>query len=304
MADSVPLLGFTLPLDWRARLAAERLPSFAGDPYAFFRARGISYCEFGLETGPSVLPLLEEESAACREAGLAVALHPRRDAKDTDAGWFGHSPDQQPGVDPVLRVATAAARASGAQVAVNLHPADFVFDSENVSSERRATMRRDLVRRSQMFFAELERGANVLQGDVSVVVEHQLPTAPGENVIRIGDTCGELLEVVADCDLGLCWDTGHYILSFERHGQQPPPPEDFLRRVEHVHLHDVVDGVDHRLVSRESDLLRGFLDMLLERGFRGRITLEYAADAVADGGGIGLVLPETVAILTEWGVIG
>ncbi|MFO7958152.1 MAG: TIM barrel protein [Candidatus Brocadiia bacterium] len=292
-------LGFKLPLGWRQQQAEGRLPGFEGDVYAYLGECGFDYAEFGfgltLGDNAAVEALVADEAAACAEAGLAVAIHPGPgEEENASAAWFGPSVDEQPGVEPVLRAAHVAAEASGREVVVVLHPAQRVYDPkcDNVQE-----LRDDVVRRSRFFFAALERAVERTEQAVRPVAEHQLPPDPDEPLIRVGDTWGELLEVLADCDLGACWDTGHYILAVQRHGQEPEPPQRFLRRVTHVHLHDVVEGRDHRPVERGSARPRRYLDLLSASGFAGGITLEYAADGVVAAGGPEAVLREAPEVL-------
>jgi sugar phosphate isomerase/epimerase len=119
---------------------------------------------------------------------------------------------------------------------------------------------------------------------VRPVIEHQLAAKPGERIIRIGDTYEELLRLVDGLDVGVCWDTGHYLLAVDRHGQAERPPAEFVRRVEHVHLHAVVGGVDHCVIEPGSRGLPAYLRMLAREGFSGSLTLEYSAAAILAGG--------------------
>jgi sugar phosphate isomerase/epimerase len=118
--------------------------------------------------------------------------------------------------------------------------------------------------------------------------------------MRIGDTCDELLAALSGCDLGICWDTGHYMLSVERYGLREQPSDEFLGRVRAVHLHDVVDGKDHRPISPRSGRVRRFLEMLRGQGFGGTVTLEYDLDAFAAGGGVERVLTASLETLAVW----
>lgn len=292
-------LGFKLPLGWREQQAEGRLPGFEGDVYSYLRECGFDYVEFGfgltLGDNGAVEALLAEEAAACAGEGLAVAIHPGPgEEENASAAWFGPSVDEQPGVEPVLRAAGMAAEASRDEVVTVLHPAQRAYDPERDDVQK---LRDDVVRRSRLFFAALEKAVDAKEHAVRPVAEHQLPPDPGEPLIRVGDTWRELLEVLADCDLGACWDTGHYMLAIERYGQEPEPPQDFLRRVTHVHLHDVIEGRDHRPVGSDSARPRRYLDLLSGCGFAGGITLEYAADGVMASGGPEAVLREAPEVL-------
>ncbi|MFO8009025.1 MAG: TIM barrel protein [Candidatus Brocadiia bacterium] len=297
-----PQLGMKVPLDWRERRRRGQFPRVEGGPYALLARLGFGYVEFpvGVELSgeqPAAAPL-EREARACREHGLGVALHPGPGALDNAlASWFGPTADCQPAVEPVVDVCAAAARVTGGVVPVVLHPAQLGCRPAAVDEE---ALREELVRRSGLFFAALERTVREVEPRLRPVAEHQVPPTPEEGIIRIGDTCDELLSVVAGCGIGLCWDTGHYILAVERYGQAAVPPAKFLRRTAHVHLHDVVEGRDHRVISPGSERLREFMRLLRERGFDGWVTLEYTENAIAEAGGPQAALGRTLDALRRW----
>jgi len=293
-------VGLTLPLDWRARQEQGELPNVSSDVYAYLVGLGFDYCEFRIGGSGEALRLLRREAEACQDAGLGIALHPDAEGEvSRRAGWFGERPGAHRGIEPILRAGITAAEVTARPINAVVHPAQFVFDSPPPKDG--AEFRAELVRRCRLFFAELDDRASELPGPaVRVLVEHQLPTKPGENVVRIGDTCAELLDVVADCGLGLCWDTGHFILSIDRHGVPEQPPDEFVRRVRHVHLHDVVAGEDHYPISSRSHRLMRYLQMLREVGSDVAITLEYALRGMMAAGGFKRVLPESMAVLHDW----
>lgn len=291
-------LGFKLSLGWREQQMRGQLPPAKGEVYDLLRRRGFDYFEFGVgacKEQDEVL-LIHREAAACAECGLGIALHPYLAGPDNPA-VFGETAESAGALESVLAAASTAGSISGGPVALVLHPAEWRYEPD---TEDLAAARRRLLTRSQDFFAALAECAVALHPQAQPVVEHQVPPAPGERVLRIGDTYAELLEVVAGTDLGICWDTGHYLLSVERHGQAERPPVEFLRRVEVVHLHDVVAGRDHSLISLQSDRLRDYVQMLLGSGFRGNVTLEYSGEAIRSGGSFERVIAESVEVLKAW----
>ena len=295
-------VGFKLPLDWRAMQDRGDLPTVEGPVYEFLRGLGFRHVElgFGLGLGGNreTLDLLEREARACGEAGLGAAIHPGTDREENDrAAWFGSEPSGQPGVAPVLEAAMLAAEASGGRVVCVLHPAQYVYEPGRSDL---TALRRDLVRRSRLFFAELARRTAEAEPPVTPVAEHQLPPDPGEPLMRIGDNCRELLEVVGEDGPDICWDLGHYILRVDRYGQPEPPARQFLARVRHVHLHDVVDGSDHRPITAGSTRVKALIECLLGAGFDGTITLEYAAEGIRAAGGVERALRRSVDLLGEW----
>ncbi len=300
MGGFAGLPGFKLSLDWREQQGLGVLPPFEGDLYAFLREAGFAYLEFGM--GACVdereLALLRREAALCREGGLGVALHPYLSGAHNPAS-FGERPEALSAVESVLGAGSAVAAICGVRVPVVLHPAACSYEGDE---QHAAAFRGELLRRSRLFFAEMERRARTAHASVEPVAEHQVPPAPGERVMRIGDTYRELLEVVGVGGLGICWDTGHYLLSVERHGQSERPSDDFLRLVRRVHLHDVVDGQDHRVVSAGSHRLRDYMRLLQERGFSGGTTLEYSAWAIRSAGGLKRAVEKSVAAIAAWAI--
>jgi len=295
-------LGLTLPVEWRRLLPLEKLLPSGKGMYDFLGETAPAYVEFGfglaLDTNDEVLDLLRRESIECRRDGLGVAIHPGPGQVDNDtAAWFGDTPRSQPGVRPVVEAGRCVAESTGAGVSVVVHPAQFVYDCDPGEA---ADIRRRLVGRSRLFFTEFGRQTSCTQPAVRPLAEYQLPPDAGEPLIRVGDTCRELMEVATGANVGICWDVGHYILSLERYGGPEPPPPEFLSLVSHVHLHDVVGGCDHRPVTRSSKRLEALMRALLDAGFTGDVTLEYALDGVLEFGGVQPVLAETHAALSAW----
>ncbi len=286
-------LGFKLALGWRGDCEDGRLPRVA-DLYGLLAGAGFDYFEFGVGTGldPQEGRILAAEVDACRAAGLAVALHPYL-GSGAGPACFEEAPEAAQVLDAALTAAEATAAATGQDVPVVFHPAECAYDA---SEPDVPALRARLLQASQAFVQEADRQSRRRSGVVPVI-EHQLPPVPGETVIRIGDTSRELMAVASGTELGLCWDTGHYLLSVERHGQPLRPAGEFVRRVTHVHLHDVVDGIDHCVFTRFSAGPRRLLQLLLDQGFSGRVTLEYSGAAIMATGSFEPVLAASLEAL-------
>ncbi len=293
-------LGFKLSLDWRDQQGRGLLPPLEEDLYEFLRRRGFRHFEFGVGacTDPAEAALLQQEAAACRAQSLAVCLHPYLRGAENPA-VFGRSGQVSRAMAAIAEAARRVAGVCEAPVAVVLHPAELAFDRLVTDA---SDLRRRLFERSHLFLADLEQRMAESGGAARAVVEHQVPPAPGEDVIRIGDTYAELLDVVSGTGLGLCWDTGHYLLSVQRHGQDERPSEEFVQRVAHVHLHDVVEGEDHRVVAAGSERVACYLRMLVERGFDGAVTLEYSARAIWAAEGFAQAVDRSLRALSAWGL--
>jgi sugar phosphate isomerase/epimerase len=290
-------LGFKLALGWREQQRRGELPPYDGDLYEYLRQNGLDYIEFSvgacLDRGE--VSLLRQEAFACADAGLAVSLHPYLGAPYNPA-LFGEAPEAVRALEAVLAAGSTASEVTGSLTRLVVHPASISYQA---AAGDMAALRRLLLARSQAFFAAAEERLTRLP-KVRAVVEHQVPPAPGEAIIRIGDTYAELLEAVRNVSLGLCWDTGHYLLSVRRCGQSVVPLDEFLRRVEAVHLHDVVGESDHQIISPRSSQLRDYVCMLRESGFSGGITLEYSTEAIRAAGSLERVVTESVAALSSW----
>jgi sugar phosphate isomerase/epimerase len=163
----------------------------------------------------------------------------------------------------VLDAAQSAAQQAAHPVVVNVHPA----------AGPPAMTRDALFRRSVAFFRWLLAEREARSPDVWVVAELQGPPLAGEDVIRVGDTYDELLCLAAATGVALCWDLGHAVLS-HRHRDAPlDPPDAFLRRVAHVHCHDLREQ-DHRPLLYDGVPWRRFLRNLRDTGFDGTVVLE------------------------------
>lgn len=291
-------LGFKLSLGWQEQQRLGLLPSFDGDLYVFLCRNGFDYFEFGAGacSDEGEIALLRQEAVACADGGLGVALHPYL-AGAANPASFGESSESLTALESVLRAAAVAADVCGRRVPVVLHPAECSYEGDEIGG---ALFRSQLLRRSRLFFSEVAKRATASHESVEPLVEHQVPPSPGERTMRIGDTYAELLEVVAGSGLGICWDTGHYLLSVQRHGQEETPPDEFLWRVGHVHLHDVVAGRDHCVIAPTSRWLRDHMRMLQQRGFSGGVTLEYSADAIQSVGTFERLVGDSVEALSSW----
>lgn len=292
-------IGCKLPLGWQSAVDWPDLARRA-DLLPHLAEMGFDYVEFGVGSLHSAdeRGLLQEQVEACGGAALGMALHPYLGGQAKIAR-FERGPECRRSLNRLLEAADRAAEEVPGTVTLVFHPAEDDYDP---ATQCAPEVRSELLRLSRLFARELEDRITPLGRGVVAALEHQVPPAPEENLLRTGDTAQELLRVVEGTDLPICWDTGHYLLSMDRHGQPARPPKEFLRRVTHVHLHDVIEGRDHRAISEDSHHVRRWIDDLLRRGFDGRLTLEYEPDAVWEGGGVDRVAAESLRLLRQWGV--
>jgi sugar phosphate isomerase/epimerase len=298
MHDLPFALGLKTRLDWRSQPADSRLPCLSGALESALTDRGYAFLELAVDhcRDAGEAGRIRREAEQCGDAGLAVFLHPYL-AGAANAAFWNVTPEPAATADAILAAASGCRAATGRECRVVLHPATRAHNSmpRGVRAERAG-----LVERSRAFFAHLADNASADHPGVRIEVEHQLATRADEAIIRTGDTWREVLRVVDGLDVGVCLDTGHYILAVERHGQEAMPPGDFLRRVEHVHIHAVVEGVDHCLITPDSPMVADLMRGLLAEGFRGTVTLEYSWDALLSAGSVEAVLDQSRDVLSAW----
>lgn len=290
-------IGLPLPLEWQP-VIQDIKPANGKMSLIHFRNLGFDYVEFSV--GPLAssreAELLEEGIQACRAAGLGMAVHPYLGGVHRIAR-FTRGSECRAAVDRLVKAAETAAQSLLQPVTMIFHAAEEDFDPGATAEEN---LRTEMLSISRDFANYLENAVHKSDCPLRIALEHQVPPAPEENIVRTGDTAAELLQVVKGTDLSLCWDTGHYRLSMERHGQPAQPPEEFVSRITHVHLHDVIDGEDHRPINADSHQLHGWVRRLRADGFLGTITLEYDPRAVAAQGGIRRVAARSLTLLQSW----
>jgi sugar phosphate isomerase/epimerase len=215
-------IGCKLPLGWQS---ADDWPDLArrANFLSHLGEMGFDYVEFGVGSLESAdeRHRLQEQAGACGEAGLGMALHPYMGGRAKIAG-FERGPQCRRALGRLLEAAAEATEQVPGTVTLVFHPAEDDYDP---AARPLPEVRSELLRTSRLFARELENRISALDRGVLAALEHQVPPAPGENLVRTGDTAEELLQVVEGTDLPLCWDTGHYLLSMDRHGQPARPPE-------------------------------------------------------------------------------
>jgi sugar phosphate isomerase/epimerase len=88
-----------------------------------------------------------------------------------------------------------------------------------------------------------------------------------------------LLDIARDVDstkVGFCWDIGHALSSVAQDRLELDPPSEFLRRVIHVHVHDVAPDGDTHWPLTDNPLLVHIIRKLVTAGYRGVYNLELS----------------------------
>ena len=290
-------VGLKMPIEWRDSAQWRELAGPHRNLLDYVADAGLTHVEFscGGCRGHEERRRIRSEASECADAGLAVYLHPYMDDPE-DPCRYGRDDRAVQAMNRTIETATEVAEACSTRCIVVFHPGSASVpqgDADTVSHRRR------MVERAGRYLRALERRARA-EGGVTPVVEHQVPPGDDEALMRVGDTVEELLEVISDTDLSLCWDTGHYLRAVVDRGQAETPPEEMFRRTGFVHLHDVVEGADHRPVTADSTGPAAFIKGLWERGYDGPVTLEYHEGPMLERGGLDTAVRTGLRVLSEW----
>lgn len=275
------VLGIKLEADFYHHPGWQKVFSGIDNPLQEIANLGLKTVEFSLEPG-----FKEEEMQflldRCLKSGLKMNLHPYTNGEHNPACFKDEEGNvaRETGCH-FLEISHRASRIQGKRTVLILHGASTaeIQDSSLGREEKRFFQER-----SNRFFKWLERYADEKKLNVLIVSELQIAPSPEEHFSRIGDSYAEVLKTVEGTKIGLCWDTGHAYFSHLRKGIPLIPPEDFIKRVRHVHLHDVRAGEDHQPLSAGTIPLPKYLALLRRFNFCGDITLEFSPQAIASVG--------------------
>ena len=234
-----------------------------------------------IEQNADMLREFEEWAAAWHEAGMVVHPHPYTTGEANPGQFFGeHTDCGRAAFEQVAEVSESFAQTMGHPLQLTYHPAEATGEDRPERDE--------LLTRSRRFFEMTDDVLADLEAPVRVVSETQLPANRDGSTIRSGDIPSEVIQVAEGHDrVGICWDTGHYILSSQRLGAPETPPDELASQVRHMHLHDVVDDVDHRAPTPGSERLTNAILRAVAQGRLQSVTLEYDyRRAVDDPGNI------------------
>jgi sugar phosphate isomerase/epimerase len=252
----------------------------------FLRELGVEVAEtpIGPETRPGTL---REHIARCVDAGLQVTMHPYSEGSIFNLAYFCESDDNPCRLlhERFFTLAAEAAQRQQSPTLLNIHGA----------AGTAAESRTHLVERSIAFFTWARDWCGRNAPDVSVTVELQIRPNPDEPRQRIGDRYDELLEVAMQSDVRICWDFGHAYWNAHNYGCPIEPPTAMLRRIGHVHCHDVKKD-DHQPLLYDAVPWRRFIKLLIDHGFDERIILEVPTASFLDAGGIETVTASLQAL--------
>ncbi len=220
--------------------------------------------------------LLSEHIRICTQAGFSVSIHPYTELTEYNPSFFRDS-QQNPCRhfhEEIFFIANEAAVLQKNAALVNIHPA---ADLKTIS-------RKELLDRSVHFYAWAEQWCSEYTPDVRVSAELQIAANPEESMVRVGDTFEELEQISYRSGCGLCWDFGHAYLNNLRFGSSQVPGPELIKRIIHVHCHDVnVD--DHWPLLTTTSGWDSKLQMLLESGYDSTVILEIPPKNFLKAGG-------------------
>ena len=215
-------------------------------------AAGLRALEFELwdrdADWPRFVPLMED----CRRLGFRLCFHAPYRGSYNVAGFSGDRRDE-----------LVAAYAPMLDVAARFAPAPLVIHGAHSDTRSHDALYSDtvaflewVVDRYPMLMPALEN------------------LGPNPHLVKIGVTRDEVLRIVGQIGhhrLGICWDMGHQVLA----GDLIVPGVEWLRRVSHVHVHDVGEnGKDHYPLLYGRVPYAAWLPALVQAGFTGVATLE------------------------------
>ena len=222
-----------------------------------------------LDRNKTMLETFEDEAALWLDAGKIVHPHPYT-AGDANPAAFTPPSDGtvRRAFEQVVTTAKRLNRSNDEPLGLTYHPGTATGDDQPDRDE--------LVARSRQFFAMVDDVLNDFDNRLRVVAETQLPASRDSDTTRIGDVPNESIVMATDRQsVGVCWDTGHYILSSERLDSPAFPPTPLIQQVEHIHLHDVRDDTDHQPPEPGDDRLSDAIEAAVATGNVRSVTLEY-----------------------------
>ncbi|MDH7474325.1 MAG: sugar phosphate isomerase/epimerase family protein [Anaerolineae bacterium] len=246
-----PQLGFSFHPKWL---------SLTGSVEAFLRPlqeAGMTAVEFTLHPTDSDWEAFPPLIVQCQRMGLHCHFHAPYLEPYNIAGFGGEGRER---IEALYRPAIILAERFAAD---NGGPTTLVVHGARAADRSHGQLLQDTVA-----FLEWLLSRNT---GLQIALEN-LPC--NHTLIKIGTSRQDLMDIietVASSDVGMCWDLGHDVLL----GATTPPNKACLRRVIHVHVHDINPmGIDHHPLIYGLVPYRSWLQPLVCEGFNGCVTLE------------------------------
>jgi sugar phosphate isomerase/epimerase len=224
------------------------------------------------------LGLLVDHAKQAARAGLWASVHPYYG--DDLAPEIFQAEKAGPGLRRLFEAVQTIGDITGHAVPVVFHGGHANCPPHHVPLDEALARARDY-----FAWADLTVRQSFPRGQVLCETAFPFPDAEWPRT-RLGDNYADCLILVHGSGARTCWDFGH--MYFAAHFGRTPwtPPPEFLRRVGHVHCHDVIrsaDGLhDHQPPGTGIAPWRENLKLLAGAGFTGGVLFEI--DLVGLGG--------------------
>lgn len=121
--------------------------------------------------------------------------------------------------------------------------------------------------------------------------------------VHIGDGYQEVLDILThfdDTNLGICWDFGHACAMYQRGLQEQFPPQEFLSRVIHCHVHDCLNQQTHLPLGMGNAPIEQNIQLLLRHGYDGILNLELAPHRIDQPSMFMDYIEQSVQLIKNW----
>jgi sugar phosphate isomerase/epimerase len=240
------------------------------------RAWGAGAAELVLHHGPAseqmrFVHVIEQDwnatFAQYHARGIACHAHASLAPAFRLERWHDHAASVQVHYTPLLAACARMAQAQGQAVTMVLHGA----------GDTTATLRAN--QEATRGFLQWAQGEIVrLGGGVRIAVE--LLRARGVGDVHASSGRARVMALVRDCDpamVGICWDMEHdWFNGLHDPAWTPRPPDAFLDRVVHAHVHDANGETlaNHYPLVFNTVPYDGMVSLLVEHGYDGPLILE------------------------------
>lgn len=268
-------IGVKLDLDYEKSKAIREI--FGSKPVLkILKCMGIEAIESSAGTSTDLIAL-EEHLQKCIEAGFICSIHPYTERKSQNPVYFLNNKSNEC-IDFHEKIFSIASRVVSLQrenLVINIHSAAATCDiPRHVQLEN-----------SILFFTWVKKWCDKNCSKVIPVTELQIAPNPVEPIFRIGDTFDELEIISRESQCGICWDFGHSFLNLLRYRSCDKPSFNLLKRLKHIHCHDVKKD-DHHPLLYDNVPWKNYLTNAIEAGFNGTVIIEVPFERYVNEEGI------------------
>lgn len=256
-----------------------------GDPIEYLLGLGVESLEFVVRD-----PCLSEELALvkrCQDAGYQVTLHPVW-AGVFEVTEFADEPANEirQNFEELFKTAGTLANRQEGPVIIVVHGPTYPTEAPEYYTLGINTMA-----------TFLHWAGNHAQraGHRLLFGFENRPKIAGN--AKMGESHANTLKIVEQADhelVAITWDMGHSGVNAHQGSDDLYPPQAFLERVIHVHIHDLKDGTDHYPLLYDGLPYAEYIARLAKVGYRGVLNLE-----VPDPARLGLAGSGVLADISE-----